>query len=64
MNKNQLLKKLSGIEWDDFEVKESRTELSKDIVKTVSAFANTIGGYVVLGVKDERGKFVAGGVEN
>ncbi len=64
MNNNQLLKKLSGIEWDDFEVKESRAELPKDIVKTISAFANTNGGYIVLGVKDDRGRFVISGVEN
>ncbi len=41
MTKNQLLKKLSGIEWDDFEVKEARTGLPADIAKTISAFANT-----------------------
>ncbi|OGW98107.1 MAG: hypothetical protein A2Y04_00480 [Omnitrophica WOR_2 bacterium GWC2_45_7] len=64
MNKNQLLKKLSGIEWDDFEVKESRAALPQDIAKTISAFANTIGGYVVFGVKEDDGKFIINGVEN
>ena len=64
MNKNQLLKKLSGIEWDDFEVKESRAALPADIAKTISAFANTIGGYVVFGVKEDGGKFIISGVEN
>jgi len=64
MNKNQLLKKLSGIEWDDFEVKESRAALPADIAKTISAFANTIGGYIVFGVRDDDGKFIVSGVEN
>ena len=64
MNKQQLLKKLSGIEWDDFEVKEARVALPADIAKTISAFANTIGGYVVFGVKEDDGKFIIRGVEN
>ncbi|MBF0387931.1 MAG: putative DNA binding domain-containing protein [Candidatus Omnitrophica bacterium] len=64
MNKDQLLKRLSGIEWDDFEAKEARVALPDDIAKTISAFANTIGGYVVFGVKETSGKFVIGGVEN
>lgn len=63
MNKQQLLKRLSGIEWDDFEVKEARAALPKDIVKTVSAFANTTGGYIVFGAKESNGKYIISGVE-
>ena len=63
MNKSQLLKRLSGIEWDDFEVKEARIDLPKDIVKTVSAFANTTGGYIVFGIKEVSGKFSVSGIE-
>jgi ATP-dependent DNA helicase RecG len=43
MNKTELLNRLSDIEWDDFEVKEARTELPKNIWETVSAFANSSG---------------------
>ena len=58
------IKKLAGMEWDDFEVKESRAALPADIAKTISAFANTIGGYVVFGVKEDGGEFIINGVEN
>jgi ATP-dependent DNA helicase RecG len=64
MNKAQLLKRLSGIEWDDFEVKEARTELPREIVRTVSALANTAGGHIVFGAKEVEGKFVVSGVDD
>jgi hypothetical protein len=64
MNKRELIKRLSGIEWDDFEVKEARRELPKDIARTVSAFANTKGGVLVFGVKEAGGKYIVSGVEN
>jgi len=44
MKKNELFERLQDIEWEDFEVKEARTELPKNIWETVSAFANTAGG--------------------
>ena len=64
MNKNELLYRLSDIEWDDFEVKESRSELPKSIWETVSAFSNTSGGWIVLGVSQTGKKFEICGVEN
>jgi hypothetical protein len=64
MNKKQLLQKLNGTEWTDLECKESKKNLPKDIWKTVSAFANTEGGYIILGVKQEGNKFIITGVDN
>jgi len=52
MNKSELLNRLSDIEWDDFEVKEARSELPKSIWETVSAFANSSGGWIILGVSN------------
>jgi ATP-dependent DNA helicase RecG len=65
MDKKQLLDRLKFHKWDDFEVKEARKEVPKDIWKTVSAFSNTDGGIIVLGIKEtEEGKFQISGVEN
>jgi len=55
VNKTELLQKLQDIEWDDFEVKEARSELPKNIWETVSAFANSAGGWIVLGVVGHMG---------
>ena len=72
MDKNTLLQRLSDIEWSDFEVKKASSELPKDVWETVSAFSNTSGGWLVLGVSQngtcaERGRsktFEVTGVAN
>ena len=64
MNKTELLQKLQDIEWDDFEVKESKQELPKNIWDKVSAFANSAGGWIVLGISQKCKKFEVCGVEN
>lgn len=56
MTKEELLIKLRNIEWDDFEVKEAKGELPKNVWDTVSAFANTSGGWIVLGIHEDRRK--------
>ena len=58
MNENELtglLESLRRMGSDDLnvEVKESATTLSRDVWETVSAFANTAGGIIVLGVSEQ-----------
>ncbi len=64
MTKEELVARLRDIEWDDFEVKAAKSELPKNIWETVSAFSNTSGGWVVLGVKQSGKSFEAQGVDN
>ena len=51
MNKQELIDKLEDIEWEDFEVKEAKSEVPKNSWETVSAFSNTSGGWLVFGVR-------------
>ncbi|HQP89298.1 MAG TPA: ATP-binding protein, partial [Thermoanaerobaculia bacterium] len=50
MDREELLDRLRGYEWDDFEVKAAQGGLPEDAYKTVSAFANSSGGWLVFGV--------------
>ena len=64
MNREELLNRLSDIEWEDFEIKKASDELPKNIWETVSAFSNTAGGWVVLGVCQKGKKFEITGLTN
>ena len=64
MNKEELLTRLSDIEWEDFEIKKASAELPKNIWETVSAFANSAGGWIVLGVSQQGKKFETTGLIN
>ncbi len=54
MTKEELLERLNDIEWNDFEVKEASGGLPKSMWETVSAFSNSEGGWIVLGVKEKK----------
>lgn len=54
MTKEELLSRLNGVEWNDFEIKEAKYEVPKTAWETVSAFSNSYGGWIVFGVKERR----------
>lgn len=64
MTREELLARLQSIEWNDIEFKEASWEVPKSALSTVSAFANTEGGYLVFGVKQTNGTFEVSGVVN
>lgn len=64
LTKEELIDKIQDIEWDDFEAKTSRTQLPSDIWRTVSAFSNTSGGWILCGVAQHGKRFEIEGVEN
>jgi ATP-dependent DNA helicase RecG len=57
MTKEELLRRLSGTEWNDWEVKAATHSVPESAYETVSAFANTAGGYLVFGAREAGGKF-------
>lgn len=63
MNRDELLSRLNGIEWNDFECKRAQRGVPEDAYKTVSAFANTAGGWLVFGVSELDGRLEVTGVE-
>ena len=62
MNREELISRLGKYEWSDIEFKEARHSAPKSSYKTVSAFANTVGGWLVFGVRDHGGAFEIVGV--
>lgn len=63
MNLDALKKLLVAGEWNDIEFKEARRDVPKSAFETVSAFANTHGGYLVFGVAQDGDAFAISGVE-
>ena len=64
LTREELIAKIQEIEWDDFEVKASRTALPQSTWETVSSFSNTSGGWILCGVAQYGKKFEVEGVEN
>ena len=64
MTKDELIQRLNGYEWNDFECKKAQKGVSKDAYTTVSAFANTQGGWLVFGVAEKGTTLEVVGVEN
>lgn len=64
MTKEQLIEKLNDLEWEDFEVKAAKGEVPKSSWETVSAFANTAGGWLIFGVKQSKQEFIIEGMTN
>jgi len=64
MNKSELIKRLEDIEWEDFEVKEAKSEIPKNNWETVSAFSNTAGGWLIFGVNKKGKSYNILGVSN
>jgi ATP-dependent DNA helicase RecG len=62
MNRDELLERLRGHEWNDMEFKEALWAVPKSAYETVSAFANTSGGWLVFGVGQKGGQFEILGV--
>ncbi|MGM9978198.1 MAG: RNA-binding domain-containing protein [Clostridium sp.] len=54
----------SIVENDEIECKEASRGLPKDLWETYSAFANTSGGTILLGIKETKGIFNVTGIEN
>ncbi|MCP4752428.1 MAG: transcriptional regulator, partial [Proteobacteria bacterium] len=63
MEKQELIERLRKYEWDDIEVKKARRGVPEDAYSTVSAFANTSGGWLVFGVKETDKGLKLSGVE-
>ena len=60
----QLHARLQRGETVELEVKEGKSNLPNEIWPTVSAFANTNGGWIILGMREVGGKIEITGVKN
>ena len=63
MNRDELITRLKGYEWTDFECKKAQRDVPKDAYITVSAFVNTQGGWLLFGVSENKGQLEISGVD-
>lgn len=64
MTEIELLEKIKLGENSKVEFKSAKGGLPKSMWESVSAFANTNGGYIILGVEEEKHKFKLGSLKN
>ena len=62
MTLDELKARLGRYEWSDVEFKAARNDVPRDAYKSVSAFANTKGGYLVFGIEQKEQEFKIVGV--
>jgi ATP-dependent DNA helicase RecG len=62
MNREELIERLKGYEWNDVEFKRAQRGVPEAAYDTVSAFSNTEGGWLIFGVHDNAGHFETVGV--
>jgi ATP-dependent DNA helicase RecG len=63
MTREELITRLKGYEWSDFECKKAQRGVPKDAYTTVSAFANSQGGWLLLGISEKDGQFEVTGID-
>ncbi len=63
MTRDELIARLKAYEWTDLECKKARAQVPKDAYSTVSAFANTQGGWLLFGVSEKAGELNITGVD-
>jgi predicted HTH transcriptional regulator len=63
MTRDELIARLKGYEWTDFECKKAQSNVPKDAYSTVSAFANTQGGWLLFGVSENKGQLEVSGID-
>ncbi|MGC9351006.1 MAG: helix-turn-helix domain-containing protein, partial [Sulfurovum sp.] len=64
MTHEALLNLINLGEDNEIEFKSAKGGLPKSMWDTVSAFANTNGGYIILGVDEDNGEFAVGSLKN
>ncbi|MDD4126528.1 MAG: putative DNA binding domain-containing protein [Methanomicrobium sp.] len=62
MDRDNIIALLGKHEWNDLEFKKGQRGVPAETYKTVSAFANTKGGWIIFGIKDENGNLEPVGV--
>ena len=62
MEREELVRRLNGHEWNDVEFKRAQRGVSDSAYETVSAFSNTEGGWLIFGVRESAGGLETVGV--
>ena len=62
MEKAELIERLKGYEWNDIEFKRAQRGVPDSAYETVSAFSNSVGGWLVFGIRDGAGGYEIVGV--